>query len=338
MDQNHPNCRTIDVFIFNGMNLLDVAGPVQAFTSAHLDGKRAYQHRYLSLDGKPVTACCGLQINADGKLERDKFGHDLLIPGGSGVDDYLTDKSLRGIISSWQSSTHKNRILSICSGALLLANSGLLDGQEATTHWGRKSQAERDFPKVDWQLDKIYINKSRIFTSAGVTTGIDLALSIIGQDLGAKMALEVAQELVVYLKRSGGQSQFSTYLIDQYQENKLDSEQATNQLQENQNNPVERLIDEITNRPQENWTLQHMADFAVMNSRTLSRKFQSHLSMSPIEFVEHVRLDKARKLLTENKVLKQVAHQSGFGDTQRMRRAFKRNFGVTLQDYVHGFG
>lgn len=331
-------CRSIDVFIFNGVNLLDVAGPVQAFSNVDIMGEPAYQHRYLSLDGAPITACCGMKIQADGKLDDGSQGHDLLIPGGEGVDAYLDNSELISIISDWHQQNTDNRIISICSGALLLAASGLLDGKEATTHWARGGQVENRFPLVDWNLDKIFIGNERIFTSAGVTTGIDLALSIIGQDWGAKIALNVAQELVIYLKRNGGQSQFSSHLISQYQAQQLDTEMSPNTLLSGLNIPVLSLIKEVTANPQDDWTTDSMAAFTKLNAKTLSRRFQSQLSMSPVDFVEQVRLDKARKLLTENHVLKQVARKSGFGDVQRMRRAFKRNFGVTLQDYVKSFG
>lgn len=334
----HSHHRSIDVFIFNGMNLLDVAGPVQAFSNVYFMGEQAYKHRYLSLDGNPVTACCGMKIHADGEIKSGDWFNDLLIPGGVGIDDYLDNSELKSIILDWQRLSIDNRIISICSGSLLLAASGLLDGKEATTHWGRGGQVEADFPRVDWNLDKIFIGNDRIFTSAGVTTGIDLALSIIGQDWGAKAALNAAQELVVYLKRNGGQSQFSSHLISQYRAQKLDLEISPTGHPASRNNPVIGLIREITANPQENWTADSMAQFIKMNSKTLSRRFQRQLSMSPVDFVEQVRLDKARKLLTENLVLKQVAAKSGFGDVQRMRRAFKRNFGVTLQDYMKSFG
>jgi transcriptional regulator GlxA family with amidase domain len=320
--QSQP--RQLDVFIYNDMNLLDVAGPVQAFQTAILDGEHAYHHRYLSRDGGPVKACCGLKIHADGRLEADQNGHDLLIPGGVGVDGCLADKNLQWIIGKWFDKSDDNRIISICSAALLVANSGLLDGQKATTHWGRDAQSAHMFPKVYWDLDKIFIQceEGRLFTSAGITTGIDLALSIIGQDLGAKAALHVAQELVVYLKRNGGQSQFSSNLMAQY----------------NASNLLEPLIDEIDKVPSKVWTLDAMADWAGLNARTLSRKFQTQFGVSPVDFVEQIRLDKARTLMNEGHVLKQVASQSGFGDVQRMRRAFKRKLGVNLQDYVKGFG
>ena len=331
MDQNtkptkpakRSQTRQLDVFIYNDMNLLDVAGPVQAFQTAVLDGEHAYHHRYLSLDGAPVKACCGLKIHANGKLDRDQNGHDLLIPGGIGVDGYLADDNLQQIIEGWFDKSKENRIISICSGALLVANSGLLDGQKATTHWGRDVQSAHMFPKVDWDLDQIFIQceQGRLFTSAGITTGIDLALSIIGQDLGAKAALHVAQELVVYLKRNGGQSQFSSNLMAQY----------------NASNLLEPLINEIDKAPSKIWTLDAMADWAGLNARTLSRKFQTQFGISPVGFVEQIRLDKARGLMSEGYVLKQVASQSGFGDVQRMRRAFKQKLGVNLQDYVKGF-
>ena len=322
--------RQIDVFIYNGMNLLDVAGPVQAFSTAKDGNHYAYKHRYLSLDGAPITACCGMRVHADAALGQAGCQSDLLVPGGNGVDHYLSNSNIQKALSEYASEDINNRIISICSGALLLADAGLLDGMEATTHWGREAQSRAQFPHVDWNLDKIYIapetREKQIYTSAGVTTGIDLALSIIAQDLGAKAALEVARELVVFLKRSGGQSQFSNYLIQQYE------------AQTSGKDAVARLVAEINDQPTQDWSLTNMAKFAAMNARTLTRKFNHQFATTPAEFVEQVRLDKARDLLSQGLVLKQVASASGFGDVQRMRRAFKRRLGVTLQDYVKGWG
>lgn len=328
------NRRQIDVFIYNGMNLLDVAGPVQAFSTAKDGDRYAYKHRYLSLDGEPITACCGMRVHADAVLGQEGgqagYSNDLLVPGGNGVDQYLSNADLQLALRKYASKDKNNRIISICSGALLLADAALLDGREATTHWGREAQSKAQFPHVDWNLDKIYIAPTRqskqIYTSAGVTTGIDLALSIIAQDLGAKAALDVARELVVFLKRSGGQSQFSNYLIQQYE------------AQSTSKDGVARLVREINDHPTQDWSLTNMAKFAAMNARTLTRKFHQQFAATPAEFVEQVRLDKARDLLSTGLVLKQVASTSGFGDVQRMRRAFKRRLGVTLQDYVKGWG
>jgi transcriptional regulator GlxA family with amidase domain len=328
------NRRQIDVFIYNGMNLLDVAGPVQAFSTAKDGDRYAYKHRYLSLDGKPITACCGMRVHADAALGQAEgqagCENDLLVPGGNGVDLYLSNADLQNALRKYASKDENNRIISICSGALLLADAALLDGREATTHWGREAQSKAQFPQVDWNLDKIYIAPARqskqIYTSAGVTTGIDLALSIIAQDLGAKAALDVARELVVFLKRSGGQSQFSNYLIQQYE------------AQSSGKDGVARLVTEINKHPTQDWSLSNMAKFAAMNARTLTRKFHQQFAATPAEFVEQVRLDKARDLLSKGLVFKQVASASGFGDVQRMRRAFKRRLGVTLQDYVKGWG
>lgn len=332
------NRRQIDVFIYNGMNLLDVAGPVQAFSTAKDGDRYAYKHRYLSLDGEPIIACCGMRVHADAALRQAGgqeggqagYSNDLLVPGGNGVDQYLSNADLQKALRSYASKDEDNRIISICSGALLLADAALLDGKKATTHWGREAQSKAQFPHVDWNLDRIYIapetKSKQIYTSAGVTTGIDLALSIIAQDLGAKAALDVARELVVFLKRSGGQSQFSNYLIQQYEALSTSKD------------GVERLVTEINEHPAQDWSLSNMAKFAAMNARTLTRKFHQQFAATPAEFVEQVRLDKARDLLSKGLVLKQVASASGFGDVQRMRRAFKRRLGVTLQDYVKGWG
>ena len=209
------NPRKVNVFLFDGVNLLDIAGPVQAFTSASLSAPSAYSLRYISSDGRPVRACCGLELVADEALDSQTDADDLLIPGGRGVDACLSDTALIAVIKNWLEERKNRRLISICSGALVLAASGVLDGCKATTHWSRATMARERFPRVDWQLDRIYVTGEQIFTSAGVTTGIDMALSIIRRDCGPETSLAVGRELVVQMQRSGGQEQFSASLAGQ---------------------------------------------------------------------------------------------------------------------------
>jgi transcriptional regulator GlxA family with amidase domain len=226
------------------------------------------------------------------------------------------------VISGWRTKRPDGRLISICSGAAFLANAGELDGRAATSHWSRKDMLLSRFPNVRWDLNKIYILSDTLFTSAGVSTGVDLALAIIRRDCGASAALEVAQELVVYVQRPGGQSQFSGFLSSQF---KLDS-------------GLGRLVDEILQAPELDWKLDLMADKLSMNSRTLSRRFSVAMSMSPVRFVEKIRLDLARQFLSSGMPLKRAAVASGFGDIQRMRRSFQRQIGVNPEDYAERFG
>lgn len=316
-----PKERTIDVLIFDGVNLLDVAGPVQAFDCAHFQDKPVYRHRYVSPDGRSVQASCGLSLQPEDALSAKSRSNDLLVPGGDGVDALTLDKAVLATIRAWASRPGEARLISICSGALILAAAGVLDGQKATTHWSRKVQTRRH-PGVQWDLDRICISGAGIYTSAGVTTGIDLALSIICADCGNASALAVARELVVQLRRTGGQSQYAMHLAGQFQ-----PEDA-----------LAELIEAVISDPGRDWTVEHLADASGMNTRTLSRRFAASMDTTPARFVERVRVDHARGLLADGLPLKRVAVEAGFGDYQRMRRAFRRQVGVDPADFARTFG
>lgn len=313
--------RIIDVLLFENVNLLDVAGPVQAFKAAKVKGRRRYQMRYVSPDGKPVRACCGMTMGADAALSASSDSDDLLIPGGKGVDALIEDDRVRDIIQERAGHEGQGRLISVCSGALVLAAAGVLDGYSATTHWSRSADTQKH-DKVLWDLDRISISNGRVFTSAGVTTGIDLALSIIRADCGTETALDVARELVVQLRRTGGQSQYAIHLAGQF----------------TRDDTLTRLIEQVVTQPHLDWSLEILADTASMNPRTLSRHFKRDMDETPAQFVEKVRVDHARGLLMENVAPKQVAAESGFGDLQRMRRAFQRRFGVGVNEYRSVFG
>ena len=200
--------QTIDILIFENINLLDVAGPAQAFHVANRFSPSSYRLRFISIDGNPITTSCGLKLVADSRASLKSGAQSLVIPGGRGVDTMVGDKKLKQLIQHWLESRPDGRLISICSGALLLANAGVLDGKSATTHWSREHQAKSRYPQVNWCLNSLYMQSCGIFSSAGVTAGIDLAVSIVRSDCGIKIALNVARELVVYLQRAGGQSQY----------------------------------------------------------------------------------------------------------------------------------
>lgn len=316
------NPRPIDVLVFDHVNMVDVSGPSQAFSDARINGHPAYTLRYLSPDGNPVRATCGLTLNVDGALAEHGRNADLLVPGGGGVDWLLDDETVLAPIRAQARRPARTRLISVCSGALLLASAGVLTGRPATTHWSRAKMVRELFPEVQWELDTIFTRAGNIYTSAGVSTGIDLALSIIQQDCGNPAALAVAQELVVYMRRGGGQSQYSNLLQAQFA---LEA-------------PLVRLAEAVAEKPAENWNLANLAAEANMSNRTLSRKFSNALGISPVQFVELTRLETARALLSEGMAKKQVAAQSGFGDLQRMRRSFQRHLGVSASEYLQRFG
>ena len=312
--------RCINILLFNNVNILDVAGPAQAFSSANDSAQERYRLRYVSVDGAAVTSSCGLKLSADAIISEEAIG-DLLIPGGGGVDLALQDQHLRHLIQNWQNTDFDRRVISICSGAMLVANAGLLDGRKATTHWRRGQQARRQFPAVLWSTDELYHIDGSIFTSAGVTSGIDLSLEIIRRDCGSEIALSVARELVVYLKRSGGQSQFADLLEAQFSS---DPE-------------LSRLITALHQEPGLNWTLERMADVAGMTPRTLSRRFSTMTGYSPVKFLERYRVKRAADVISNGVSVGKSIDLSGFNDFQQMQRAFKRHLGTTVGSYQQKF-
>jgi len=314
--------RLIDVLIFDDMNLLDMAGPIQAFDMAVRGVAKAYTLRCVSVDGRPVRASCGVSVEAAGRLGDGGDALDLMIPGGNGVDDVRTHSAVTSVVARWLDDHPKGRLLTVCSGALVAAHAGALDGRAVTTHWSREAEAFARYPAVEWQPDRIFMHDGPVYSSAGVTAGIDLALSIIHADCGGQRALSVAREMVVSLRRVGGQGQYSEILAAQFTADE----------------PIARPIDALTTTPARNWTLESMADHAGLTTRTLTRRFDAALRTSPVRFVERVRATHARDFLSEGMAPAIVARRSGFSDLQQMRRAFERQFGVTVRDYHDRFG
>jgi len=313
--------RQIDVLLFDGLNILDVAGPVQTFSSSNDHGAIFYRIRYVSMDGDAVTTSCGLNLGVDGVATRGEHRQDLLVPGGSGVDAALKDRRIASLIADWHNQGADRRIISVCSGALLLANAGILNGIPATTHWCRRAQVQAQFPHVAWDINRLYFSKGPILTSAGVTSGIDLALAIVRQDCGTTIALRVARELVVYLKRAGGQNQFADLLEAQFSAEK----------------ELLALIDALHEHPEEKWALEHMAERAGLTPRTLSRRFARHFDQSPAKFLERIRVKRAADTLSGGAPVGRAMAAAGFSDFQQMQRAFKRQLGSTVGHYQSRF-
>lgn len=313
--------RRIDVLLFDDLNILDVAGPVQAFTAANEEGGAFYAVRYVSIDGKPVTTSCGLRLSVDGVASAGADTQDLLVTGGRGVDQMLDDHRMVRLIASWHGVAEDRRVISVCSGALLLANAGILDGKQATTHWSRAAQVRSMFPNVIWDINQLYFCAGQTMTSAGVTSGIDLALAIVRMDCGNLVALRVARELVVYLKRSGGQDQFADLLEAQFAAEK----------------ELMVLVDALLADPTMNWTLERMADHAGLTPRTLTRRFAQHLAQTPAKFVERVRVKRAADALSGGAPVGRAMELAGFSDFQQMQRAFKRQLDSTVGHYQQRF-
>ncbi len=320
---NHPTPRSIDVLLFEDANLLDIAGPVQAFSHAiRQDGSHAYTLQFVASSLEPVHVSCGLPVSPTALASGQSPASDLLIPGGRGVDSLLENKEVIALIEGWLENRPGGRLISICSGALALASAGVLDERNATTHWSRTDMAHRLFPKVEWDTDRLYVMGDPIYTSAGVSSGIDLALAMIRQDCGALTALAVARELVVSLQRSGGQNQFADLLAAQFSGDPA----------------IAKLLGALSEHPDRRWSLDDMATFVGMTPRTLTRHFKRQMDTSPVRFVERLRVKRACDLMSAGMEAAQVLRLCGFVDAQQMHRAFKRQLGTTASAYQRRFG
>lgn len=297
--------RRICVLVFPNFQLLDAAGPIAAFEAAG-----GYEVRIVAAQPGVVRSSSGVEWMAQG-LPRGPLGDTLLLAGGDGIDAAMGDASLLRFIR--RSASQQHRIASVCSGSLLLAATGLLDGRTATTHWSRTAQFQQLFPQVRLEADRIFVRDGQMWTSAGITAGIDLALAMIAHDLGADVARGVAQELVVYYRRPGGQSQFSALLALQGAHNRFDP-----------------LLDHVRRHLKDRHGVEDLAARACMSPRHFARAFHTETGVTPAKAVERIRVEAARTALDDGAVsVQRVALDCGFGDAERMRRSFARILGMT---------
>ncbi len=307
--------------LFPDVMMLDVVGPLQVFSTANRFVDQAfYKVRTTSLDGNPVRGESGLVLMADAGFETDLPPGDLFVPGGPGVDRQCANAAMVEFLR--QAAPEQRRIASVCSGSLLLAEAGLLDGRKATCHWSRTPDLWRRYPSVNWLPDEIYTQEENIFTSAGVTAGIDLALAMVEEDLGSDVTLEVARELVVYVRRSGGQSQYSRPL----------------RAQSAASPRIRKLCEAVAAEPAADWRVTRMSEFANLTERSLHRLFIREFGESPSRYVEGVRVDFARNALEQTPAsFDAVASLSGLRDAQTLRRAFAKHLGLTPGVYRSRF-
>jgi transcriptional regulator GlxA family with amidase domain len=324
-----PATRTVGIVAFDGIELLDLTGPMDVFglanvglRSSGLRAEPAYRFRVLAKEAGLVNTSCGLRIHADsafGELYDDI--DTLLVPGSPEISAVLADPVLREWVKAMAGRVR--RLVSICTGAFLLAEIGILDQRRATTHWAFCDRLAADYPAVRVEPDRIFLRDGSVWTSGGITSGIDLALSLLEEDWGRETALLTARYLVVFLKRPGGQSQFSGYLAS-----------------ESTKHPDIRALQLwIMENPAEDLRIEVLAERMAMSPRNFARVFQTETGMSPAKFVEKARVDTARQFLGMNgNRVEMVAAVSGFGDAERMRRAFLRHLGISPQDYRERFG
>ena len=306
--------RAIEILAFPSVQLLDVSGPLQVFATANdiavqAGGAPPYAPRVVARG--EVIASAGLGIAAERLPPIGAPLDTLIIAGGDGIQAASADPELVDWIRS--RAERARRVASVCTGAFLLAATGLLDGRRAATHWSLCSEFARQFPKVHVEPDPIFVCDGRIWTSAGVTAGIDLALALVEQDLGRTMALAVARYLVVFLKRPGGQAQFSTALSLQSAEDEFGA-----------------LHHWINTHLADEMSLAVLARQAGMSQRSFSRHYAAATGLTPARAVERLRVEAARHALLQSRLpIKRISRRCGFGSEETMRRSFLRLLGAT---------
>ncbi len=313
---------TIDFLLFPDALGLDVTGPLEVFnTATAVLEKRGKQHcgyraRFVAARKGPVCLSSGLEVNATASFKEPSTADILIVPGGRGAAQAAAETEVIAYVH--RRAKQVKRLISVCNGAFILAAAGLLDGRQATTHWLATEALARSYPKVKVQPEAIFTRDGNIYTSAGVTTGIDLALAVVEEDFGAALALEVSRVLVLYYRRPGSQSQFSAPL----------------EAQAAAGSRFAGLHDWLVARLDRPISAEQMADQVAMSPRNFARVFKAKTGMTPVKYLETLRLDRARELLAAGHTsLNLISEISGFGREERLRRAFVRRFKVTPSQY-----
>jgi transcriptional regulator GlxA family with amidase domain len=309
--------REILILAYDGAQPIDIAGPLQAFATANeAAGREAYRIAVAAVGGDTLGLAGGLRIVAQKPPRRPI--DTLIVPGGPGVDAARRDPAqvaaVRGL------ARRARRLCSVCTGAFLLAEAGLLAKRKAVTHWRSCARLAAEYPDIRVQTDPIWVRDGRTWTSAGVTAGIDLTLALIEDDLGAPVALQVARRLVVYMRRPGGQAQHSAPLA-------LQAADAFGPLLEWVLANLHRTL-----------TVEQLAERSGMAPRSFHRHFLARTRVTPAKAVERLRLDQARMLIETTRLsLLAVASRVGFGSEERLRRSFQRTLGVAPREYRERF-
>ncbi len=314
--------------VYPDIVLLDLVGPLQVFTHARKNtlSAPAYQTKIASLSGTRIKTNTILQIDSEPLIQwindpKNTPIHTLVVVGGDGAIDASLDQPFINQVR--QLADRSIRVCSVCSGAFILAAAGLLDGRRAVTHWEDCDHLAAVYSAIKVEIDPIYIKDGNIWTSAGITAGIDMALAIVEEDLGKPAAIEMARSLVTPMVRSGGQSQFSLELDRQARDIK---------------GRFSQLHDWIIENIQQTISVDDMARECGMSSRNFSRRYTQTMGTSPAKAIEEIRLDAARELLTTtDNSIKTVAAKCGFQDDERMRRAFLRNIKTSPSQYRKQF-
>ncbi|MFD9304831.1 GlxA family transcriptional regulator [Streptomyces sp. NPDC060048] len=324
-----PAPHRIVIVAFPGVELLDVTGPGEVFSVASRvagSARPGYRLQIATADGGPVTTSSGIRLLADLRLDEVEGRVDTLLVSGAvthyegGGAEAVVDPT----VTDWlrEAAPRAGRTGSVCAGAHLLAAAGLLDGRPATTHWLTAAQLAAEHPGIKVDPDPIFIRSGRVWTCAGVTSGMDMALAMVAEDHGQAVALATARLMVMYVKRSGGQSQFSVPLS----------------VQAPTSDRIDELRQWITEHPEEDLSAEALAERVNLGARHFSRLFAQRTGTTPAAYVESTRLEAARRLLEETDgSLPQVAAASGLGSVKTLHRSFRRRLGTTPAEYRRRF-
>ena len=324
MTSNSAKPRAVVFVIYPDIVLLDLVGPLQVFSHAidPATGRPGYHCTVVSASGQMTPTNTVLAIPSepiDHVMEADI--HTLILIGGDGANTAMHD---RGLIAQLQTLAQgTTRVASVCSGALVLAATGLLDGRRAVTHWDDCDMLAQSFPNVQVEMDPIYIKDGPIWTSAGITAGIDMALAIVAEDLGRASAFAMARSMVTQMVRAGGQSQFSPVLSRQWRDRAGQFEALHAWITDNLAAPL---------------SVEDLAQHMHMSPRNFARVYAKSMGVTPAKAVEAIRTETAQGLLeTTDLSVKTIAHRCGFGEEDRMRRAFVRQLHVSPSEYRQNF-
>jgi transcriptional regulator GlxA family with amidase domain len=312
------NPRVVVIVVFDGVKLLDAAGPAEVFAEANIFGAN-YQIKIASVDGRDVTTSIGTGFTVTERISSIDRVDTVLVAGGDGLIGRPIEPALVESVKLLPAKTR--RLASICTGAFILAKAGVLNGRRATTHWRHANLLARAYPDVTVEPDAIFVRDGDVLTSAGVSAGIDLALALVEEDYGAGLVRDVARSLVVYLKRAGGQSQFSVL---------VEAEPPPQSV-------LRAVTDAIAANPAAEHTVKTLAAQASLSTRQLTRLFQSELGTTPARYVEMVRIDTARAALDAGRSVAETARLAGFGSAETLRRVFVNNLGVSPKAYRDRF-
>jgi transcriptional regulator GlxA family with amidase domain len=314
--------RRVIVIAYTDVQALDVVGPVEVFAAANrMAGAAHYDVSVAASKEGPVATMSGLALCADRRIRAVRGSFDtLVVAGGDGTAAALRDRAL--IESIHRLAGRARRVTSVCSGAFLLAEAGLLDGRRATTHWSVCDLLAQLYPAVEVDPEPIFVRDGNLYTSAGVTAGMDLALALVEDDLGRDIALAVARRLVLFLRRPGNQAQFSTQLAAQL-------------AQRDEVREVQRWIAE---HPEDDLSVAALAARAQMSERSFARWFAHEIGVTPGRYVERVRIEAARRVLEDtDDSIARVARACGFGTAETMRRSFLRSLRTGPSEYRRRF-